>query len=176
MRLQLRRAGLACLLVSIVAGCSTEPYAAADHEPLGDPEPPWQAVLSDSQQREVDAAMISVAAESTIVQRPQRAPHGVRWSDVEFAAIDAAAEVEMAVVRTQDLDDGSGGYEFILKTIDDRRAKLMVRRLESDRVYEAAASVGRFGDDRAAEKKLLAAFDRLMHEYGNKRQFEGKNE
>lgn len=169
------QAAAACLFavcVVALAGCSSEPFAAADQRRLTDDEPRWRNVLSGSEQSEVSAAMGSVAAGATVVERPQRAPHGVRWSDVEAAASAAAAEVEMAIVRTVKLPDAAPGFEFILKSVDDRPASLTVRRLESDRVYEAAATVGRFGDDHVTEKKLLAAFERFMHDYGNKRRFE----
>lgn len=112
--------------------------------------------------------MTAVAGDHLPVDPPRPAEHGVRWTDVPIAMEYASAAVEMAVTRRTEEADR---YVFELKTVDDRPGRMTVRRTDNDRIYEAEATVGRFdlANDRILAERLLAAFDRQMHQFGKKR-------
>lgn len=93
-----------------------------------------------------------------------------RFSDVPQAAYWAVAEdgVEMGIGQTIETETG---YVFHMKTVEGWPATLTVDRAEGDRVYEAAATVGRFPDlpeRRARSDRLVEAFDRYMTDFGRK--------
>lgn len=144
-------------------------------------------VLSAADQAEILAAFRSIARDRTPVNPPGPAPGGLRWSDVQLAVEWAVAEpgVEMAIVQTLHHDETGmvinervrgaerliWRYTFRLKTVEDRPAQLIVRRRDDPSVYEATATVGRFGDDHQRAEKLLAALDSMMQAFGRKRGF-----
>ena len=82
------------------------------------------------------------------------------------------AEAEMAVLSTQRIEEGKGGYRFALKTIEDWPAELVVMRTDDERIYEAAATVGRFEDRLIRAERLLDALQRQMLAFGAKRRFD----
>lgn len=158
-------AGLVCILFG---GCSsTPPYAASTNLRLTPDEKAEKLVLSPSDEAQALAAMRAVADDQSPVNPPRAAEAGVRWRDVPIALYYAATEVEMATTRVREMPDV---YEVELKTVDDHPGRMVVRRVGGDRVYEADAVVGRFGDDVERVRQLLAAFDRQMKLFGRKRE------
>jgi hypothetical protein len=111
-------------------------------------------------------AMRSVARPELAGNPPQAAGPRGRWSDVPLAAEAAALEAEMAIFRVIELP---GSYEFVLRTIDDRPARLNVTKRDDPRVYDAEAEVGRFGNDNETRDALLRHFDEFMARFGRKR-------
>lgn len=133
---------------------------------------PGEKVMLDSSDRsEILSAFRSISQGRELVNRPSKAANGVRWSDVPKAAAAACNEVgvEMAIVETIKND---WGYTFILKTIEDWPAQLIVRKLDNAQVYQATATVGRFRDYQKRADKLLAVFGQKMRAFGRKRGFE----
>lgn len=157
------------------------------------PEPlnqPW----SQAEQARALAAMQSVARGHTPSEVPGRAPHGVRWSDVRFAADLAATDTEMAILRIEPLredvgvsrieplrappagspareEDPGSGWRFVLVTIGDAPGELIVLRRYPPVIYQARASIGVFGDRDDLADNLLDAFDTRMRELGLKKDF-----
>ncbi len=128
--------------------------------------------LSPRQQAEVMRSFKSLAAGTTAVNPPAPAPHGVRWSEIPQALVWACNEdgVEMVIVQTnQDLD----GYEFILRTIEDWPAKLVIGHGRGEQVYEITeVSVGRFPDNPDRVERgaaLVKAFETWLRTMGAKR-------
>ncbi len=178
-----RSAAAVCCWSILLAACG-QPRPAVFSQALATDE---KLLLSAADQAEILAAFRSIAKDRTAVNPPGPAPGGLRWSDVQPAAAWAVAEpgVEMAIVQTLRHDETGmvinekvrvaerliWGYTFRLKTVEDRPAKLIVRRRDDRSVYEATITVGRFGDDHQRAEKLRAAFDRMMHAFGRKRGF-----
>ena len=164
------RWGIDVLLGSLALGlgmsCEQAPKAIADKELVTDEK----IMLDSSDRSEILSAFRSITQGQNPVNPPSRASKGVRWSDVPQAAAAACDElgVEMAIVKKIDQE---WGYTFIIKTVEDRPAQLIVRRLDNDQVYHATATVGRFNDDQKRADKLLAAFGQKMQAFGNKRGF-----
>lgn len=107
----------------------------------------------------------------------ERASGRGRWEDVPNAIRWAIAEegVEMGLLDTH---EQPSGYVFELITVEGWPATLTVQRTRNERVYEAAAQVGRFHDlldrrDRA--EALLRAFDDWMAVLGAKPQLVPRN-
>lgn len=130
--------------------------------------------LTPRQQDEALAAMRSVAAGHTVVDRPAPAPRGVRWSEIPRAVAWACgrAGVEMVVVATeQDPDE----YRFDLLTIENWPGQLVIARGTGGSVYRVvSAQVGRFPDapENAERAKLLVSkFEQRLKVLGARRQF-----
>ena len=179
-----RSAAAVCLCGAILPAACEEPKAAVLSQASATNE---KLLLSAADQAQILAAFRSIAQDRTPVNPPGPAPGGLRWSDVQQAAVWAVAEpgVEMAIVQTLRHDETGmvitekvlfgerliWCYTFRLKTIEDRPAQLIVRRRDDPSVYETTATVGRFGDDHQRAEKLRAAFDSMMRAFGRKRAF-----
>ncbi len=160
--------GFTALLAAALAGCRSEPNAAARLARV-EGEPPIDLELSPDEQAEVIDAMQSVAvdhaapAERSIVRE-------MRWSDLPGAVATACDEegVEMVVIAHHRHEWGD---TFELRTADDQPARLEVRRTGDDRLYTAAATVGRFQSpaDRERAQRLLRELDRAMVKMSHKR-------
>ena len=150
----------------LLAACE-QPRTAVSSQALATQE---KLLLTQADQAEILAAFRSLTQSGTLVNPPRPAPGGLRWSDVEKAVAEAVGEVgvEMAIVQTLCHDEG---YTFLLKTVEDRPAQLIVKRRDDQNVYEATATVGRFADDHRRAEALLGAFDRMMRAFGRKRGF-----
>ncbi len=164
-------AGILLGLAALSAGCQPAPPYAAQRLVAAedDDDRPAQSVLGAQEQRLALDAMRSVAQPGQTDSPAKPAGPRGRWTDVPAAAYAAAAASEMAVFRTIELRDS---YEFVLRTIDDRPARLVVHRRDEPHVYDADAAVGRFENDENARRELLRQFDDFMSRYGRKRQFE----
>lgn len=123
-------------------------------------------ILTPADQERVKSVLNSVAGDHPPVDSPFMAVGPVRWSDVATSTYYACNDVEMAVTRT--IEDESS-FTFHLKTVDDRPGRLLISRVEDDRMYTAEAVVGRFEDDDELARRLIAAFDRHMRLFGAKR-------
>lgn len=147
--------------------CEQAPKAIPDQEMA----PNEKAVLNLSDRSEILSAFRSISQGREPVNRPSKAAKGVRWSDVpqSVAAACNEAGVEMAIIETIEND---WGYTFILKTVEDWPAQLIIRKLDTDQVYQATATVGRFSDNQKRADKLLAVFGQKMRAFGRKRGFE----
>jgi hypothetical protein len=170
--IRLRRICLTAGVVVAATGCAgRQPYAAASHQTVAEDGPPAKQVLSPQDQAEVRRILRSVAAGEEPVDPPAPAPLGMRFSDVPDAVGAACAEVEMAVVSSERIEDGKAGLRFSLKTIEDWPAELIVLRTGNEGVYEATAKVGRFGNHTERAEALLEALQRQMLAFGAKRRF-----
>ena len=166
-----KRTTIFSLLGYLVIGLGISCEQSTKAIPVKDLAPEEKAKLNSSDRAEILSAFRSITQGRKPVNPPSRATNGVRWSDVPRAATAACNErgVEMAIVEEIDQD---WGYTFILKTVEDKPAKLVVRRLYNAQVYQASATVGRFHDDQKRADKLLAVFEQKMQAFGRKRGFE----
>lgn len=156
------------LLPYMSQGCQQKlPPAAASNQVLTPEEGHERRLLTDQQAAEVLAAMRSVAQEHVPADRPHPAPHGIRWSDMHASIIEATIESEMAVTQYE-LTDKAGHY--LIRTVDGRPGRLEVVRRDDELMYDATASIGRFGDP-DAEAMLLNALRRHLLLFGTKRRF-----
>ena len=160
---------LGSLTLALGNSCEQPPKAI----PAQDLAPNEKVLIDSSDRSKILSAFRSITKGRKLVNPPTRATYGVRWSDVSQAVAAACNEagVEMTIVEKLELD---WGYTFILKTVEDRPAQLIVRRLDNNQVYQATATVGRFKDDQKRADKLLAAFGQMMKAFGNKRSFENE--
>jgi hypothetical protein len=159
-----------------VNGCANQPYAAADNHPMTPEEARLKPVLGQGDQRRIEAEFQTLAAGHTAVEPPMPAARhsgagnpgypGVRWSDVPLAVPDACADAEMAVVSSVETRDS---LEYMLRTIEDYPGTLVIRRPNDGSVYQATATIGRFGDHTDRAQQLLKALDEQMKAYGRKR-------
>ena len=154
-------------VVITTTGCS-EPPAITTNAGL---VPEEKELLDQGDQSEVLAAMRLIAADRQPSASPTAAPAGVRWSDVLQAVQLACDEpgVEMMIVRFTESDTS---FEFELRTIESRPARLHVVRVDEDHIYEASAVVGWFKDDNERAQRLLDALDWAMRAFGAKRAFD----
>lgn len=97
------------------------------------------------------------------------AEKGVRWSDVPVAVAYACDEAEMAVVQTI---KKPSAYEFRLRTIEGYPGELAVWQADDDRIYQATATIGHYGDRTHRAQQLLKAFEHQMRAFGKKRKFD----
>ena len=159
-------------MAAAVAGCAgPQPYAAVGHRTVAEEGPQWKQVLNPQEQAEVQRILRSVAAGEEPVNPPAPAPLGMRFSDVPDAVNAACADVEMAVVSTVRIGDRNGGYRFILKTIEDWPAELIVMPTGDGKIYQDTAKVGRFGDHTERAERLREALRKQMLAFGAKRRF-----
>ena len=166
-----KRTTIFALFGSLALGLGISCEQAPKVLPTKELAPDEKVLLDSSDRTEILSAFRSLTKGKKLVNRPARAIKGVRWSDVPKAVAAACGEngVEMAVVETITQD---WGYTFIIKTVEDKPAQLIVRRLDNDQVYQASATVGRFHDDQKRADKLLAVFEQKMKAFGRKRGFE----
>lgn len=124
------------------------------------------ARLDAAQQVEVTRAIRSVANERAVRSEFGPAEHGVRWSDMDLAVYYATAELEMAIVR---VDRTPEALAYLIETIDEKPATLIVRRRPAPEMYEAEATVGRFGNEIERAQRLVKALDQHLRSLGSKR-------
>jgi hypothetical protein len=169
--------GWQCLLMALavsatactLSGCSRQPYAAETNLALTVQERQQKQVFTSADARQAMAILESTAEGSRPIAPPAPAKQGLRWRDVPAAAGTACAEVEMVVVRRIDHD---WGIEFQLLSVEEYPGTLNVRRRDDERVYEADAVVGVFGNHTGRAERLLKAFADSMIANGKKRRFE----
>ena len=151
-------------LLSLVS-CRADPFAASTRSVVTPDDDRYVRVLDKKQQKQIKAVFADLAAGHDPVSVPMPAAAGMRWSDVPLAVFYACDEVEMAVTRTTEHD---WGYQFDLLSIENWPGRLVMQRTGDERVYEACATIGRFGDktDRAA--MLLEAIEKQMRAFGRK--------
>lgn len=160
---------IACCLVSTLA-CST-PYATESRRGNSAGERVEVVRLSPEDQRALRREMSAIAAGHEPVSPPTPAAHGARWSDLDLAVYYATAEVEMAVVRTERTAER---HRYVIETIDEKPAELIVHRRPPPEIYAAEASVGRFGDETERARRLVEALHTHLKELGRKRDFSGQ--
>ncbi len=141
------------------------------------PEEAYQKrTLSDADRARAIATLDALATGHVPSQYPQPAPGpaGVRWTDVPLAVREAVGEegVEMAILQRI---DGDGTYTFVLRTIEDWPAELVIRRTYDEDVYNVERiSIGRFPDEPARIERgelLLKEFRRHLERLGKQRQY-----
>jgi hypothetical protein len=138
----------------------------------------YDRVLGEAERQQVEhwmissaaAAQDSLAAQGSLGTDKDAIGRGQRWSDVPRAAATACDErgVELAIVS---LESSPDSIRFVLISVDNRPAELVVTRTQDAHVYKASASVGWQGEETARAERLLEAFDRAMQAYGSKRGF-----
>lgn len=160
---------LAAGVAILACGCQESKYAVSTLE-RDTNERATRRVLTPEEQKEVLAAMKSVAVGHTPAFNRNRMTHGMRWSDIPAAVAAACDEEGVEMVVYQQVDE-PWGILFHMRTADDRPAELEVHRTHDARIYEASANVGRFDKplDQARAKRLLEELDRAMARYGEKR-------
>lgn len=167
---------LAILLAT--AGCERPPYAAASNLRLTPEEERARLVLDEEDQAAVLAAMQTAARGRGPGNPPATAPHGMRWSDVPQAVAAACNDVEMAVVKMIDEEQGEV-LRFRLLAAEGWPGEVVIRRLPPPNIYAAEASIGRFPDKPARVERadrLVAAIDRHLRAFGAKRALPARNE
>jgi len=150
-----------------VSGCARARPAAESERFRGPAEPLYTGTLSPDQQQRVKGAFDALAAGKSAVNHPAAA-EGVRWSDLRLAVAYACDDVEAAVVRQTQRE---WGWEFAIRTVEDWPGTLTVRKTNDQRVYEATAVIGVFGDRKERAAALLDALDTRLRELGRKRKF-----
>lgn len=187
-RIRVWRGGGMVLTVAAIAvsstGCAKSPPPAAEVALTHDPsETAYARILSPQDRQHVVAAFNSLTINHAPIQRPQaagEATYGQRWEDVYAAVLFACDEVEMAVVGKTEVKVGANnrdtvGWTFRVRTVEDWPGTLTIQRIAlspdssgPQRVYEAQASIGEFGDRTARAEALLAALDHQMTAFGRK--------
>jgi hypothetical protein len=162
----------AAVVLPIACAKPPPPYAATSNRTLDEEGVEWKPVLSAEERGRTMDAMRGVAEGHEPADHAAPAPGGMRFSDLRPALAAACRDVEAAVVRTVEEEDG---LHFHLRTIEDWPGLLVVRRAEGPEVYEIVElSFGRFPDDPdklARAEALRGALHRWMLEYGAKRRF-----
>jgi hypothetical protein len=159
-----------CLMVIVslgLAGC-TKPYSARSNLRLTESEQRQKPVLDGKDQNLAVAVLRSLADGHSQVETPGPAPDGIRWSDVPLAVRHACIDAEMAIAREHLTADEA---YYLLTTIDERPAELIITRGEGGSSYTANATVGRFGCDTATAREIIEALRRSMRDLGKKRAF-----
>lgn len=151
-------------LLSLVS-CKAEPFAASTRSVVTPDDDRYVRVLDKEQQKQIKAAFADLAAGHDSVSTPMPAAAGMRWSDVPLAVFYACDEVEMAITRTTEHD---WGYQFDLLSIENWPGRLVMQRTDDERVYEAHATIGRFGDKTERAAMLLEAIEKKMRAFGRK--------
>ena len=166
------------IALAVSQGCRRPPPAVSTNEQLEPGERGYDRVLDESDRQEVmeSLARAAKAEQANTGQRDgggERASsigRGLRWSDVSLAAATACDEpgVELAIVS---VDSSPDHQHFVLVSVDNRPAELIITRTHDARVYEATARVGWQGSETSRAAALLEAFDRAMNAFGRKRGF-----
>lgn len=169
--LDLRCCWVGLLALPLWTGCSApDPVWAADEPSLAVQRETGETGRLDSEDRaRIERTLAGLAADHEPSRRPASASRGIRWDDLPSAVTDACAEVQMAVVRSEPIDDG---IRFELWAIEDRPGSLTVRPLDSAPYYTAEARIGRFNDEPERVKALLNALDRSWRAWGRKKRLE----
>lgn len=150
-----------------LGGCGKR-YAATSMHVCPKEETALKCVLTQADQRQIEAAFTGLAEGHRPVDPPHAAAN-VRWSDVPLAAVYAVYDVEMAIVREAEVE---GSFEFALKTVEGYPAVLRVHQTAGPDVYFAEAHIGMFDTRRERAVELLKAFDKQMRAFGRKRKIE----
>ncbi len=166
--------GLAGAILAL-AGCSwSYPPAVAFNRDL--PEEADDGIpgrsnqhLTERQETESLKAMKAVSAGHTVVNRPEPAARGVRWSDVPGAVAWSGGRAEVELVITE-MYETPNEYRFDLLTIENWPGELVVVRGTGDRVYEVQSVwVGRFRDEQehvARAALLVSHFEARLRVLG----------
>jgi hypothetical protein len=159
---------LATTVVSLSPGCSQRP---ADQTPLAiDPGEEYApAGMDDQGYVALEQVFADLGGSHNAAASPAqaRSPRG-RWSDVHLAVLYACDDSEMAVVGKT---VHSWGWEYQLRTTEDWPVRLSIQRVAGAEVYNATASVGRFGDHSDRSARLIEAFEKQMADFGRKRKY-----
>lgn len=130
--------------------------------------------LTPQERGEVLSAMRSVAAVKRAAERPEAAPHGVRWADIPLAVGNAVggAGIEMTILETTTEPDR---YVFRLETLEAWPGTLSIRRVEGPKVYEIEeVRVGEFPEYPAHVKRcerLVKEFEKQLRILGAQKWF-----
>ena len=152
----------------LLAACAKERDPVTANQVLGPGDGGAVQQLTPTQ----ETAVLDAMREGTRVGDPEiptPARYGVRWSDVHQAAIWAASECDMAILRREETADG---YRFELLTVRDEPAELLVHRAEPPTIFTASATVGSFGQRPKDAERLVKEFGRFMRAFGKKPGFE----
>lgn len=171
---------VAVLAAAVSGGCAKPvPNSPALNRPVegaSDLDNAWAStVLDASQRREVEKSFRSLPGDRTageVGPGPQPAPKG-RWRDIPAAAGEAASTAEVAIVSTRFEPEGASlesaeRIVFELVTLTSEPGRLEVSRGEAGRLYEAAATIGLFGERTETAKLLVEALASQVALFGRK--------
>lgn len=163
----MRIAALAALGLPL-AGCPAAPNPVLSNEQFAGEEHDARLVLSPRQDREVVSAMRTATADGAKPLALERAPDGVRWSDVPLAVSIAAGKAEVGVVSSDQSADGNT-WTFRLVTLEAAPVSLVIERKPPPDMFLATATVGSFGERKAEAERLLREFRMTIKDLGRKR-------
>ena len=152
-----------CMVIATSGGCSR--YAVTSNRLLPEEKnKAAQTILTRSDQGAVLKAMASIG-ESSSSPRSLAAKHGMRWSDVDNAVFYAVAETEMAITSRTEYE---WGFEYQLLTIEEYPGTLRIIRTDDERVYDAAATIGRVVNQPQRAAALVEELRKQMIAFGRK--------
>lgn len=150
------------LLAGLAQGCSAPPAS----EPMA---PPSLVTLSESQEHDMTAALVSASQGSPPPSQPLDLypTNGIRWSDLRRAMDKAATDTELAVVRDEVIDQDH--QLFTLVSVQGWPAVVHVTRLDASPWIEATVQMGpspTMPGMRQRASRLQASFLKWMNTFG----------
>lgn len=162
-----RMSALAALSIPL-AGCPSEQNPVLSNEQFPGEEHDARLLLDPQQDREVVSAMRTATSDGTKPYPLERAPDGMRWSDVPLAVSIAAGKAEVGVVSSEQSADGNT-WTFRLVTLEAAPVSLVIERKPPPDMFLATATVGSFGERKAEAERLLREFRMTIKDLGRKR-------
>lgn len=158
------------ILAFAAASCTPHVNPIATNEILGPHDQGANRLLDASERRTVINVMRdSFRGPHDDAARP--AVDGLRFSDVQRAAVTAAAEVNLAVLSVSKLEDSNADApakttRIVLIGLTDQEGELLVREVAAPKIYDATLQIGAFGHHKTQEQAFLEAFNRAMIAWG----------
>lgn len=162
-----RATALAAIAVPL-AGCPSSQNPVLSNEQFPGERDDARLILSPQQDREVVSAMRSAVSDGSKPLPLERAPDGMRWSDVPLAVSIAAGKAEVGVVSSEQSADGNT-WTFRLVTLESAPVSLVIERKPPPDMFLATATVGTFGERKADAERLLREFRMTVKDLGRKR-------